>query len=50
MFLLEIFAFLCGVIIFGIAAKRGFGLVSKVISKPKSTTKAINKLTKKPRI
>lgn len=30
MFLLETFAFLCGVIIFGVAAKRGFGLVSKL--------------------
>ena len=33
MFLLETFAFLCGVIIFGIAAKRGFGLVSKLANK-----------------
>lgn len=30
MFLLETFAFLCGVIIFGVAAKRGFSLVSKL--------------------
>ena len=33
MFLLETFAFLCGVIVFGIAAKRGFGLVSKLTNK-----------------
>ena len=33
MFLLETFVFLCGVIIFGIAAKRGFGLVSKLTNK-----------------
>lgn len=33
MFLLETFVFLCGVTVFGIAAKRGFGLVSKLTNK-----------------
>lgn len=33
MFLLETFVFICGVIVFGIATKRGFGLVSKLTNK-----------------
>lgn len=33
MFLLETFVFICGVIVFCIATKRGFGLVSKLTNK-----------------